>query len=284
MSKPYDAASKDLLQLDPAAWAGFVGVVRPPDRVALTDSDLSAVTAAADKVVLIRDAVPWLLDIEFQSWRDPTLPRQLLKYNALLHDRHKCPVASVLIVLAESADSPAYTGRYGVAPPFGPAWDFGYTVVRVWEASAEALLAGPLALAPLAPVSDVALDAVPDVIRRLADRASGESDPATTDRLLTAVGLLLRLRYGQMTSSELISRYPEIREMAPFKKFLDEGRVEGRAEALRAALLRQGRKKLGKPSAEHEAALAALTDLVRLEALTEKILDVTTWGALLEDA
>ena len=131
MSKPYDAASKELLQLDPVVWAAFVGVVRPPDRIALTDSDLSAVTAAADKVLLIRDTVPWILDIDFQSWRDPTLPRQLLKYNALLQDRHKCPVASVLIVLAEEANSPAYSGRLQVAPPFGPTWEFGYTVLRV---------------------------------------------------------------------------------------------------------------------------------------------------------
>lgn len=186
MSKPYDAASKELLQLDPAAWAGFVGVVRPPGRVVLTDSDLSAVTAAADKVLLIRDDPPWILDIEFQSWRDPTAPRQLLKYNALLQDRHKCPVASVLVVLAEDANTPAYTGRYPVAPPFGPAWEFGYTVVRVWEAAPEALLTGPLALAPLAPVSNVRLEAVPDAIRRIAERAHRETDPGETDRLRTA--------------------------------------------------------------------------------------------------
>ncbi|MBY0456495.1 MAG: hypothetical protein K2V38_04100, partial [Gemmataceae bacterium] len=63
-AKPYDAASKSLLELDPAAWAGFVGVVRPPDKVKLTDSELSAVTAAADKVLRIADDPPWILDIE----------------------------------------------------------------------------------------------------------------------------------------------------------------------------------------------------------------------------
>ena len=279
MSKPYDAASKELLQLDPAAWAAFVGVVRPPALIELTDSDLSAVTAAADKVVWVRDEVPWILDIEFQGWRDPAAPRQLLKYNALLHDRHKCPVASVLVVLAEGANSPTYTGRYALTSPFGPAWEFGYTVVRVWEASADVLLAGPLALTPLAPVANVELGAVPDIIRGVAERAGRESDPEMTDRLLTAVGLLLRLRYGQMTASDLLSRFPELPDMEPFKQFTDKGRAEG----LRGAIGRQGRKKFGPPTVAHEAALAAVTDLDRLGAMSEKLLEAGGWDELLAE-
>jgi hypothetical protein len=280
VSKPYDAASKELLQLDPVAWAGFVGVVRPPDQVKLTDSDLSAVTAAADKVIVIYDSTPWILDIEFQSWRDPTLPRQLLKYSALLQDRHKCPVASVLIVLAEDANSPAYSGRYSVVPPFGPAWEFGYTVIRVWEMSANTLLSGPLVLAPLAPVANIAFDEVPNVLRRVANRVNHESDPETSARLLTAVGLLLRLRYGPMTASELISKFPEIPNMEPFKQFVDKGRAEG----LRSSILLQGREKFGTPQPEQEVALNAITDTTRLEALCKKLLKVNTWDELLAGA
>jgi hypothetical protein len=288
VSKPYDAAGKELLELDPAAWAGFVGVVRPPARVRLTDSDLSAVTAAADKVVVIADETPWILDIEFQSWRDPTAPRQLLKYNGLLHDRHACPVASVLVVLAESADTAAYSGRYALRPPFGPAWEFGYTVVRVWETAADALLTGPLALTPLAPVADVPLSDVPGVLRRLTDRLSGESDPGTADRLFTAVGLLLRLRYGPMTASNLLKQFPEIPNMEPFKQFTDKGRAEGLAEGvakgLRMSVLALGHDKFGAPSAAHEAALQAITDPAQLERLCKKMLGAHTWDELLAGA
>lgn len=284
MSKPYDAASKELLQLDPVAWAGFVGVVRPPQCIELTESDLSAVSAAADKVLLIRDEAPWVLDIEFQSWRDPTAPRQLLKYNALLQERYKCPVASVLVVLAEDANTPAYSGRYAVNPPFGPAWEFGYTVVRVWQASADALLTGPLALAPLAPVTDIPFDTIPDAIRSVATRANKESDPTTTDRLLTAIGLLLRLRYGPVIASDLLTRFPEIPNMEPFKQFTDKGRAEGRAEALRSSLQLFGQNKLGAPSDAQRAALAAVTDPVRLEELCKKVLTANTWDELLAGA
>jgi hypothetical protein len=281
VSKPYDATGKELLQTDPVGWAAFLGAVRPPDRVKLIDSDLSTVTAAADKVIRIEDDAPWLLDVEFPSWRDPAAPRQLLKYHALLHERHRLPVASVLVVLAADADSPAYSGRYVAAPPLGPALEFGYTVVRVWELDPDALLTGPLGLVPLAPVADAPPAEVPDLIRRVGDRVSHETDPGTADRLLTAVGLLLQLRYGPVTTEEFIRKYPEIREYAAFKTFLDEGRVEGRINTLRSTILRLGRRRFGDPKPAHEAAVAAITDPTRLEALSDRLLDVTTWDDLL---
>jgi hypothetical protein len=277
VSKPYDAAGKDLLAADPAGWAAFLGVVRPPDRVDVVDSDLSTVTAAADKVIRVKDDPAWLINIEFQSWRDPAVPWQLLKYNALLHERHGGTVASVLVVLAEKADSPAYSGRLRVAPPLGPAWEFAYTVVRVWELSAEKLLAGPLALLPLAPVADVPLSEVPGVIVQAGTRLEHEADPATTDRLLTAIGILLQLRYGTMTARGLMSN-PEIREIEVFRLLGEDFKAEG----AKRTIARQGRKKFGEPTTEQEAALNAITDPARLEALAEKVLDATTWDEFLK--
>ncbi len=281
MSKPYDATGKHLLEADPAGWAEFFGIARPRDKVALLDTDLSAVTAAADKVLLVRDDPPWVLDIEFQSWRDPSLPWQLLKYNALLHEKHAVSVASVLVVLAERAWSPAYTGRLAVVPPFGPAWEFAYTVVKVWELDAERLLAGPLAVLPLAPVADLPLSEVPAALQRVIARVSAEADPTTASELLTAMGFLLQLRYGKMTSDVILEDVKDIRDLALFQKFIREGEATGRTNGLREAISRQGRKKFGTPTVEHEAALTAITDLTRLEALSEKLLDVATWDDLL---
>lgn len=291
VSKPYDATAKDLLELDPAAWAQFVGADAPAG-VELIDSELSTITAAADKVIRVLGDEPWILDIEFQSWRDPNAPRQLLKYNALLHEKHKCPVASVLVVLAEGMSLPSYTGALAFEPPFGPAWEFRYTVVRVWEASPEALLSGPLALAPLAPVANVELSAVPDVLLRLNERTDRDTDPNTTSRLFAAVGILLRLRYGMSTAKDLLDRIPGLREFDLFQAYAEEGRAkgiaEGRAEGRREEAVRSlglmGRKKFGPPTAAHEAALAATTDLARLEALQVKLLDVNTWDELLAGA
>lgn len=282
MSKPLDAVGKELLAMDPPAWAAFLGVPRPPGTTSLVDSDLSTVTAAGDKILLIRDDLPWILDVEFQSWSDTKAPRQLLKYNALLHDGHELPVASVLVVLGPSANSTVYTGEYRLTPPFGPAWEFRYTVVKVWETSADVFLNGPLALTPLAPVADLGAGELRDVFHRVIERETREADPETANRMLTAAGVLLNMRYGKMTTNDLLSRYPEIREMDFFKFFIDDGLARGRVEHARSVVLRVGRKKFGPPSPQHEAALSAVADLARLETLEERLLDVNTWDELLK--
>lgn len=124
MSKPFDAVGKELLQADPAAWTALLGVVRPADRIELVDTDLATVSAAADKVLLIKDEPNWLMNVEFLSWCDPEAQRQLLAYSGLLQRRHALAVASVLVLLAPKADSRAFTGAYDVATPLGPAWQF----------------------------------------------------------------------------------------------------------------------------------------------------------------
>ncbi len=60
------------------------------------------------------------------------------------------------------------------------------------------------------------------------------------------------------------------------------GEAKGQIKADRAALLRQGRKKFGPPSETVEATINTLTDLDRLNALLDRILDVSTWDELLE--
>lgn len=59
------------------------------------------------------------------------------------------------------------------------------------------------------------------------------------------------------------------------------GYREGCLCAARSVIQRLGRKKFGPPTPAQEAAVAAITDLARLEALSEKLLDVTTWDELL---
>ena len=66
--------------------------------------------------------------------------------------------------------------------------------------------------------------------------------------------------------------------------FLDEIRDEVRGEEARAVLLRQGRRKFGAaPNKKQQKALKAITDLGRLEALAERLLEVNSWGELLAD-
>jgi hypothetical protein len=76
-----------------------------------------------------------------------------------------------------------------------------------------------------------------------------------------------------------------MRESSTYQAILDEGREEGREEgALREArklLLRQGRRKFGAPEPAIEATVQAITDLDRLERMSDRLLDVMTWQDLL---
>ncbi len=59
-------------------------------------------------------------------------------------------------------------------------------------------------------------------------------------------------------------------------------RAEGHAEGVRATLLRLGRQKFGKtPTKKQGEQLEAITELARLESLTERLLTVNTWSELL---
>lgn len=116
MAKQYDATTKHLVQLDPAAWLQYVGL--PPTGPArVLNVDLSTVTAEADEVIEVAAAEPWLAHLEFQTSHDPTLGVRLLRYNVLLHHRHEQPVQSVAVLLRPEAEGRSLTGRLEIGLP-----------------------------------------------------------------------------------------------------------------------------------------------------------------------
>jgi len=81
MSKPFDATTRKLIELEPAAWLRFLHVpVTDPDRVRVIDSNLSTVTAEADKVLWVDEPEPWIEHIELQAGRDIDLPDRVHYY------------------------------------------------------------------------------------------------------------------------------------------------------------------------------------------------------------
>jgi hypothetical protein len=66
-----------LFELEPAAWLAFLGIPVPdPHQVKVIDSNLSTVTAEADKVVWVGGADPLIVHTEFLSGRDRAYPDQ----------------------------------------------------------------------------------------------------------------------------------------------------------------------------------------------------------------
>ena len=207
------------------------------------------------------------------------LPRRLLAYNAVLAQKYGMPVATVVVLLVPQPDRSVPNGHHVVAPPFGRAWEFRYTVIKIWEIPVAELLQGPPAVLPLATIAAQPDSEVLATLRTAADRLFHEVEPSVSGRLLVAIGFLLKLRFGEMISQEILKNYPDIRESL-FKPIIEETEVNG----LRKTLLRMGTKKFGEITSQHQTALNAVTDIARLERLTEKILDASSWDELLRDA
>lgn len=296
MSKPFDATTKDLLEAHPESWMAYLHLpCRGPVRV--INADLSTVTTEADKVLHVDDPEPWLVHVELQAGHDSRLARRLLRYNVLLNYRHHLPVFTALVLLRPEADAPDLSGQVEQRLPGGRGYlTFRYHVFRAWEQPVEAVLEGGLGTLPMAPLADVALDALPAVLRRIGERFRHEAPPSEAATLWSATTILMGLRYSAATIfqnlqgvRDMIFGIRGIEESSVYQAILAqgkavglaEGKAEGKAEEAKRILLRQGQKRFGPPPPPVDAAILALTDLEQIEQLTERLLDASSWDELL---
>jgi predicted transposase YdaD len=259
--------------------------------VEVIDADVSTVTAAADKVLRVHDPDPRLVHLELQAGRDVHLPQRTLRYNVLLDYRHDLPVESVVVLLHPEADGAELTGVLQRRRPDGQSYlEFHYQVVRVWQQPVTALLAGGLATLPLAPLSDLAGETLATVLRRIDERVQREAPPAQADMLRAATFVLAGLRYPPEILVPLFQGMRAMKESSTYQYILAEGRAEGqalgraegRAEGMQKTLLLLGRKRFGPPDAATRKALKAITEVSRLEQLSERLLEVASWQELLD--
>lgn len=302
VSKPFDASPKALMQYGPADWPAFLGV--KTQSVEIMDAELSTVTASTDKVLRLRSADgDCIQHYDFQSGPYRSLPGRVFWYSALLGHKHKLPVDSVVVLLCRKANLGAITGVYertlpGEARPYV---NFRYRVVRVWELPVETVLSAGVAVLPLAPISKVSKDQLPEVIERMERRFAGLVDENLAGELWTATRILMGLRYDDKVASQLLRGVRNMRESTTYQAILKEGEAKGiakgevkgevkgvakgRAVEARQLLLRLGSKRFqGPPNEEQARRLEALSDVEQIEKLAERILDVTTWTELLAAA
>jgi hypothetical protein len=297
MPEPLDATMRNLFELEPAAWLEvFDAPVPDPGLVGIIDSNLSTVTAESDKLVRVGGPRPYLFHPEFLSGRAPDYPEHVHWYNALAGHRHGLPVLSAVVLLRPAADGPELTGEYEeVVPDWGWSVRFRYRVIRVWELPPERLLAAGLPVLPLAPVSRVLPDRLPEVLRAVAERLSNEAGPELKATLWAATEILLGLYHPSERVEELTKEVTAmvlgirgIEESSVYQDIFAKGEAKGRAEGeveeARKILLGLGRKKLGPPDERVLALVAGINDLDRLNLLLERILDVASWGELLAAA
>ncbi len=295
MSKPYDSTLKSLIERYPMDWLRFCGV-EPQGPVSLIDSDVSTLTAAADRVIRVDEPAPWLANIELQAGYDLRLAERTHFYSTLLSRRHDLPVCSVIVLLRPEADGPAMSGIWTRSHPrTGPYLQFSYEVIRVWPQSVDELMQAGPGIWPLATITDEAGPRLSDIISLTTARIESEFDTGIEGReLLAAEFVLLGLRYPAELIEQLLKGVTRMEESTTYQAILTkglnrgrtqgraEGHAEGHAEGLAQSILRIGRHRFhSEPPSQIVQFLHTISDLAKLEALEDRALDATRWDELL---
>src|SRR5262245_34525568 len=109
--KRFDPTLKALVETAPESWPALLG--RDVGPTTVIDADIATITGAADKVLHVAAASPYLLHLEFVSGHDAAaLPAKLNIRNGLLNERHRLHVRSAVVLLRPESDSPQLTGLF----------------------------------------------------------------------------------------------------------------------------------------------------------------------------
>lgn len=284
----FDATLKDLIAPQPADFAVAFGLPAEESVIAL-NVDLSTVSAATDVALGIGEPLRGIHDFNFQSGPDPGLPGRVHIYNAVLHSRFDVPVRSIVVLLRPKADLANLTGELAYGDGDCQI-QFRYRVVRLWKQPVEPFLHGGVAVLPLAtlchlPDDRPLADALREVVQEIERRLATETSHAEAARLMTAAYILTGLRVRKEKLSAIFRGVGLMQESTAYDEILEEGMQLGRAQGelrrARRILLRQGRQRFGNPDARTEQELDAISDLDRLDRLTDAILKVESWQELL---
>jgi hypothetical protein len=188
-----------------------------------------------------------------------------------------------MVLLRPSADDRRLKQgvHYGIWPKRGRT-DFSFEVVRLWKRPVERLLAGGLGTLPLAPLCRMPAgttlqEALPAILQRIQERLTQEASREHAAKLWAASFVLTGLRLTREAALALFQGVQNMEESATYQYILEQGATR----AVRKLLLRQGQKRFGPPSEAISAALATITDLERLERMSDRILEIASWQELL---
>jgi predicted transposase YdaD len=291
VSKKFDATLKAILEAAPADWAKLAGVTA--SEVTVVDGDVSTVTAAADKVLRVADER--ILQFDFQSGPDASVPARALRYNVSLEDRHSLPVQSVVVLMRAAANLNVIDGSYRQTLPGAvePYLDFRYQVIRVWELRPADLLVGGVGTLPLAPISGVTEADLPGVIQQMKQILESPPHRPLAGDAWAATNVLMGLRYRQELIDQLLQGVQGMEESVTYRAIVEKGRVEGyakgrvegRVEEAQRMLVRIGEAHFKTPpSPATLTAIEAMTQTETLEELAVRVGQVNSWEELLPTA
>jgi len=292
LAKRYDAAIKHLVEAHPADWLAFAGLP-PATELKVIDADISTVGPAADKVIQVLAPEPYLAHLEFQSSSDGQLDHRMLLYNVLLRWRHKVPVRSVVVLLRPQAEGRGSSGIVTEVTEWDSLLEFRYRVIRLWKQPVESVLAGGLGTLPLAPISAVPQDKLPDVVDGMRKRFEQEVPPAEIADAWAATLIQMGLRYSLQLGRELLKGVRNMKESVTYQAIIEEGEAlglakgkaegiaEGRINEARSLVLLLGKRRFGVPPEVVVEKLNSIQDLAVLESIAEQVVEVDGWDQLL---
>jgi len=284
MSLRFDATLKTIFAANPGDFAEVFGLPRN-EPVAAINVDLSTLSAATDVALAYGEPVRQIVDLNFQSGPDASLPRRLLLYNAVLHFRYEVPVRSTLVLLRPKAETASLTGNLTYSDDRGGV-TFGYEVIRLWRQPVETYLRAGLAALPLAtlclmPEGKPLPDSLRDVVQAIQRRLGAEASHADSVRLMTAAYILTGLRVAKETLASIYRGIGLMQESTAFDEAIEEGELRGELKRSHRLLMRQGCRQFGDPDETIEAEIMAIRDLDRLDRLADAILTAKSWPELL---
>src|SRR5262249_23238722 len=187
----------------------------------------------------------------------------LMVYNALLFGHYHVPVHTIVLLLRPEAAHANMNGAIDYAPrPGRGSMHFSYQIVRVWELTAEELLAADPGVAPLARLGRLpegqALEAgLAAVAQQVVARLEKEVPPERVKTLLTDALLLTGLRVRRDVAARIFRGVRAMHESDTYLAILDEGKES----FAREVILLQGEDQFGPPEESVRTQLNAITDL-----------------------
>ena len=112
------------------------------------------------------------------------------------------------------------------------------------------------------------------------ERIDRDANPSERPDLWTATFLLMGLIYPESIANALLQGKNYMRESSTYQAILREGK----AEEAKTILLRLDRKHLGPPAPAFESRVQEMTDVQKIENLTERLFDVSSWDELLAES
>ena len=250
-----------------------------------------------------RDAQRYfLLHVEDQASQQADFPERMFKYFGRLFEKHGLYVYPIVLFSYERPLR-AEPDRFRVDFPDLTVVDFRFRVIQLnrldWRTFVNQ--PNPIAAALMSKMKIAPRDRPRVKLECLRLLATLRLNPAKSRLISGFVHTYLRLSAAeiQIFERQMETLAPEERQpmLELTNEWIEKGLEKGREEGLekgreegekrgavreaQALLFRLGRKRLGIPTPEVQARVAAIEDRARLEDLCERVLDVETWQDLL---